>query len=237
MLFSCATALLDNQKRKSTGIQWFVFGGYFYFDEGTASHSLFLQICKYKTFFPNSPDPASKLWRYDWCKNTCWCVVVGSNTGDCATRWWNHIGWQMSLCVALSWSFLWACSTKVAPVMGEISSLHSCIDVCFVPVETAAPTLNSDGAQKNFGFLLLCASCIWNSNELVCSKMEKRPFEIEWNVTSAESCSHRNLKMRPDQKITADIYDSKHAWFFLTYINDIYSCSFKKYYTPIWFGS
>jgi len=26
--------------------------------------------------------------------------------------------------------------------------------------------------------------------------------------------------MRPDQKITAAIYDRKHAWFFLTYITD-----------------
>ena len=42
-----------------------------------------------------------------------------------------------------------ACSTKVAPVTGEISSLHSYIEVCFFPVETAAPTLTSDGPKKN----------------------------------------------------------------------------------------
>ena len=35
--------------------------------------------------------------------------------------------------------------------------VHSCIEVCFFPVETVTPTLKSDGAQKNFGFLLLCA--------------------------------------------------------------------------------
>jgi len=41
---------------------------------------------------PNSPESVSKLWRCDWYKNTWWCVVVGSNTGDCASRWWDHIG-------------------------------------------------------------------------------------------------------------------------------------------------
>ena len=35
----------------------------------------------------------------------------------------------------------------------------------------SSPDTEVRSAQKNFGFLLLCASCIWNSNELVCSKM------------------------------------------------------------------
>ena len=34
-----------------------------------------------------------ELWRYDWCKSTCWGVAVGSNMEVCTTRWWvHHIG-------------------------------------------------------------------------------------------------------------------------------------------------
>jgi len=46
MLFSCATALSDKQERSlSTGIQRSDFE-HFYFDEGTASQSPLLHICK-----------------------------------------------------------------------------------------------------------------------------------------------------------------------------------------------
>ena len=62
----------------------------------------------------------------------------------------------------------------------------------------SSPTLKSDGAQKNFGFCCCVLSCIWNSNELVCSKIEEKRFELEWIVKSIESCSRRNLKMRPE---------------------------------------
>jgi len=96
------------------------------------------------------------------------------------------------------WKFLWACSTKVAPLTGKIFAVHFCIGVCFIPVETAAPTLKSDGAQLNFDFLLLCEKLHMKFERTPLLKDVTRRFAIEWNVTSAESCSRRNLKMRSE---------------------------------------
>ena len=179
----------------------------------------------------------SKLWRYDWCKNTCWCVVVGSNKGVCATRWWNHIGCSDEYLRCIVSKFLWACSSQgFAPVMGRISStsLHWSL---FCSCWNSSPDTEVRWCPKKLWLLLLCVKLHMKFERTRLLKDGKRRFETEWHATSAESCSCRNLKMRPDQKTTAAIYDSKHTWFFLTYMNDVYSCSFKKYYTPIWFTS
>ena len=63
--------------------------------------------------------------------------------------------------------------------MGEIFVLHSCSEVCFVLVETVTPTLKSDGAQQNFGFLLLCAKMHMKFERTRLIKDGKGRFEIE----------------------------------------------------------
>ena len=173
--------------------------------------------------FPNSPESVSKLWRYDWCKNTCWCVVVGSNTEDCATRWWDHNGWQMDPATR-------ACSTRDAPHTGEIFVLHSCIEVCFVPVETVAPTLKSDRPKKTLAFCCCALRGMWNSKELVCSKMEKegsrsnktlqvqnvavvatwrcdRIVMVVWNLIWSEFKPHENFVLPHHLKSTIRQFD------------------------------
>jgi len=144
---------------------------------------------------------------------------------------------QMSIRVALSWSFLWACSTGLPQSREGSSSYIPARKFVLFLLKQQPRHWTQMVPNKHFGFLLLCVKLHMMFERTRVLKDGKIWFEIEWIVTSAETCSRRNLKMRPDQKITAAIYDSKHAWFFLTYINDLYSCSFKKYYTPIWFGS
>jgi len=61
------------------------------------------------------------------------------------------------------------------------------MEVCFVLVETAAPTLKSDGAQKNYGFLLLWVKLHIKFERTRLLKDGKSKFEIEWNSTIAES--------------------------------------------------
>ena len=91
--------------------------------------------------------------------------MVGSNTEDCATRWWDHNGWTDGSCNA---SLL----NQRCPTHGRISSYIPALKFVF-SCWNSHPNTNVRWYPKNFGFLLLCTSCIWNSNELVCSKMEK----------------------------------------------------------------
>jgi len=122
--------------------------------------------------FPNSPESLSKLWRYDWCKNTCWCVVVGSNTEDCATRWWDHNGWADEYLHTVL-KFWWACSTRDAPHTGEISSYIPALKFVFFPLKQSPRHWHQMVSKKTLAFCCCALRCIWNSNELVCSKMEK----------------------------------------------------------------
>jgi len=115
----------------------------------------------------------SKLWRYDWCKNACWCVVVGSNTEDCATRWWDHIGWADEHLRYTILKFWWACSTRVAPLTGEISSYIPALKFVLFPLKQWPRHWSQMVPNKTLAFCCCALRCISNSNELVCSKMEK----------------------------------------------------------------
>jgi len=161
----CATVLLDKQERSlSTGIQRFDFE-FFYFDEGTASHSLCCRFANNR-LFPNSPESVSKLWRYDWCKKH-----MSLSHGR------QQHGRLRDTLMRSQWLSRWIQQREPAqpemPHSREDFVVHSCIEVCFFPVETVTPTLTSDGAKKTLAFCCCALRCIWNSNELVCSKMEK----------------------------------------------------------------
>jgi len=68
---------------------------------------------------------------------------------------------------------------------GRSSPYISALEFSFIPVETAAPTLKSDGAQLNLGFLLLCVKLHMKFERTPLLKDVGRRFAIEWNVTSA----------------------------------------------------
>jgi len=143
---------------------------------------------------------------------------------------------QMSIYVALFRSFCEPVQPRL-PQSRErfrLTFLHWSL---FCSCWNSSPDTEVRWCPKKLWLLLLCVKLHMKFERTRLLKDGKRRFETEWHATSAESCSCRNLKMRPDQKTTAAIYDSKHTWFFLTYMNDVYSCSFKKYYTPIWFKS
>jgi len=85
--------------------------------------------------------------------------------------------------------------------------------------------------KKTLAFCCCALSCIWNSKELVCSKMEKVGSKSN-ETLQVQSCSRRSLKMRPhcygrtkldmpalkphDNFVLPYIDESKHTWFFLT---------------------
>jgi len=158
--------------------------------------------------FPNSPESVSTLWRYDWCKK---------HMSLCRGR--QQHGRLRDTLMRSQWLSRWILQREPAqpemPHSREDFVVHSCIEVCFFPVETVTPTLTSDGAQKKTLAFCCCAlRCIWDSNELVCSKMEKRRFEIARNATSAKSCSRRNLKMWPNcyGRMKLDMTRTQTTW-------------------------
>jgi len=115
----------------------------------------------------------SKLWRYDWCKNICWYVVVGSNTGDCATRWWDYIGWadEYFRCTVLK--FRSACSTGLPQSQQGSSSYIPAWKFVLLLLKQQPRHWSQMVPKKTLAFCSCSLSCIWNLNELVCSKMEK----------------------------------------------------------------
>jgi len=117
--------------------------------------------------FPNSPESVSTLWRYDWCKK---------HMSLCHGR--QQHGRLRNTLMRSQWLSRWILQREPAqpemPHSRQDFVVHSCIEVCFFPVETVTPTLTSDGAQKKTLAFCCCAlRCIGDSNELVCSKMEK----------------------------------------------------------------
>ena len=124
-------------------------------------------------------------------KTTCRYVVVGSNTEDCATRWWDHNDWTDGSCNA---SLL----NQRCPTHGRISSYIPALKFVFFQLKQSPRHWRQMLPKKNFGFLLLCAKMHMKFERTRLLKDGKRRFEIEWNATSAESRSRRNLKMWPD---------------------------------------
>jgi len=92
--------------------------------------------------------------------------VVGSNTEDCATRWWDHNGWTDGSCNA---SLL----NQRCPTHGRISSYIPALKFVFFLLKQSPRHWRQMVPKKTLAFCCCALRCIWNSNELVCSKIKK----------------------------------------------------------------
>jgi len=92
---------------------------------------------------------------------------------DCVTRWWDHIGWADEYLHYTVLKFWWACSTRVAPLTGEISSYIPALKFVLFPLKQWPRHWSQIVPNKTLAFCCCALRCIWNSNELVCSKIEK----------------------------------------------------------------
>ena len=166
MLFSCATALLDNQKRKSTGIQRFVFGDIFILMRTQQATPFCCRFANNRRFSLTALSQCRNCGDTIDAKRTCWFVVVSSNTEDCATRWWDHNGLTDGSCNA---SLL----NQRCPTHGRISSYIPALKFVFFLLKQSPRHWRQMVPKKTLAFCCCALRCIWNSNELVCSKIEK----------------------------------------------------------------
>jgi len=132
-----------------------------------------LHICKLQTFSLIALSQCRNCGDTIDAKSTCRYVVVGSNTEACATRWWDHIGWADEYGRRDVSRRTVSLFNQGCPTHGRISSYIPALKFVFFLLKQSPRHWRQMVPKKTLAFCCCTLRCIWNSNELVCSKMEK----------------------------------------------------------------